>query len=398
MSETSARLTSRQKILFLTLALLVAAAVALPFWKSFQQRIRPFDEFTRSNGARLERRGSQTVLQLSGTPEEMGRQHGALLKKTIQFTLKEVFPQPPDPALIQAVRKMRTALPEPILRELDACAAEAGVDADLLLLAQSEGDIREAAQPQRKAGHSCSSYVLFGAATADGKLECGRNLDYTVNPAIVKHSSLVSFYAPDKGHRFASVGFAGVITGWTLINEHGLVIANHLGGGEASQVEAIPTCLLLREIAQHARTVDEGLAILRNSKRMRGQIIWMAQDADTATQRAARAVCVEFDAAEIKVREAEESVLLVTNTNRIFHKEIADAAVPCGRYRRLRQLVTQRKGKAAGAESLSADDQVANASTLHTVYVRSSERRFSVRFRNENNALSEAVWYAFPVR
>lgn len=288
---------------------------------------------------RLETKESQLVLSVQGAPEEMGRQHGTLLRNGIRMMLRDyveigVFCRDDRyrKILLARVRRMKSSLPEWYLRELSACAQAAQVDEDMLLLAQCEGDIQGLSddhEPGRSAGDACSAYVAFGSATADGNMRVGRNFDYWAGP-FYRHCALVMYVTPAKGdgHPFVSVGWAGVLGGWTLVNSRALIVANHLGGGFATNPKGIPTLIMSRILAQKAGTVAEGIEIIRKGPRMRGQIIWMAQPADPATKRPARAVAVEYDADRVCVREAVDGVLVVTNQNGVFDSPDGVARTP----------------------------------------------------------------------
>ncbi|MFQ5646790.1 MAG: carcinine hydrolase/isopenicillin-N N-acyltransferase family protein, partial [bacterium] len=81
----------------------------------------------------------------------------------------------------------------------------------------------------------------------------------------------------DDGHAFVSVGWAGILGGWTFFNEKGLFIANNLGGGWATNPTAVPTLILERIIAQKAGSVEEAVRLIRSTPRMRGQVMVIAQ-------------------------------------------------------------------------------------------------------------------------
>lgn len=322
-----------------------------------------------SVGGALITRGGHRVLQVAGSPTRMGRQHAAYLAPEIRFTIEGYI----DPyldgwqggELRAAVAEMKTALPKPLREEIEACARAAGVDPVALYLAQCIGDVEEAA-----ANH-CSAYVAFGPATVDGRLEFGRNLDYGLDRDVVRRCALITEYRPAQGHAFTAVGVAGMLTGWTLINEHGLVVGNHLGGGSATDTRAIPTLLLARWIAQNAATVEEGVALLRSLPRMRGQIIWLAQDASAAGTRPshpARAVALEYDNKRLVVREAIDGLLVVTNTNLLLDGAIGEGAVPCPRYQRLRAALRHEHGSLDGRAVMTLLPGVFNASTMHVVH------------------------------
>lgn len=397
------RFSRRLKILLGVFAALLVILLTRPLWRPFFERVAPLDPVPASCGsARLERREGHVVLHLAGSPEEMGRQHGELLKESIGLMLREyVAPRARGrmgEVLEEALPRVRAALPEDFLRELDACAGAAGVDADDLLLAQCIGDVKEAAVHGRRSGAGCSAYVAFGPAAAGGGLECGRNLDYELSAEVARRCSLVTYYAPEDGHRFAAVGLAGMLTGWTLINEHGLVVANHLGGGTERRLEAMPTLILARRVAQRAATVEEGIGIIRASSRMRGQIIWLAQEGDPASGRPARAAAVEYDAETVAVREAENGVLIVTNTNRVLGGRVADGDVGCPRYRRLRELVDARLGSLDGGEPLTLDPGVARADgwSQHVVHFAPRQGFFRVWHLLNASGLGRPVEHPAP--
>jgi hypothetical protein len=390
----------------LLMRLAVGAAVAIAFAKAVATPpplIVPLDPVpARFQSARLVRNGPHVVLHLAGSPEQMGRQHGTLLRKTIRAMVEEYI----GPALLgEQGRRLRTAargmwdsLPADYLAELDACAAAAGVDAEDLLLAQCEGDLRSAiiGTPLVEQ-QACSSYVAFGPATADGTLQCGRNLDYYFGNSVPRRASLVTYYSPAKGdgYRFASVGLAGILGGWTFVNEHGLVVANHVGGGMATRLDGIPTLILARLVAQHARTVQEGVDLIRNSPRMRGQIIWLAQDADPATGRSPRAVAVEYDAERAALRESEDGVLVVTNQNRAF-SPLPPPHLICGRYLAMESFLGARRGRLNLSDTPTLIPGVLGASTLHTVQVHPATREFLVRFVIDGNIQEKPVRYRMP--
>lgn len=402
---TTPRSRRRRLLALLAILFLTCAALATqPWWRAYLHRVQPIDPVPAASGdGKLVRNGPHVVLHLAGTPEAMGAQHGVLFKQNIRFLIDGylvkgnavISPNEADPRrakLLAAVRRVRASLPSDFLAELDACAQAAEVDPDVLLLAQCEGDVTEAAAAGRSSpAQACSAYAAFGAATTDGRLECGRNMDYILGADVGLHCSLVTYYRPKSGHRFANIGVAGVLTGWTLVNDQGLVVANHLGGGHRSNLDAIPTLILTRSIAQNCGTVDEALAFIRASKRMHGQIVWLAQGADAATGRPARAVAVEFDAEQVALREAEKDVLLVTNTNRIFDCALPDADVPCGRYKKMRARMQQMYGNLDGSSPVN--ETVVNGSTFHAFSCVLPSKTFRVRFQTEAGFLEESVEY-----
>ena len=336
---------------------------------------------------RLEASADQRVLHLAGSPAERGRQYGHLLRRSIRYMLKGYVvdavcdgDRDYQEELLGRVRLMKPILPDWYRAELAACAQAAGVDEDLLLLAQCEGDIQSlagmAANPE--SGHGCSGYAVFGDPSfANGNLQVGRNFDY-FGGRIVRHCALTQYLTPppEEGHAFAAIGWSGILGGWTLVNEHGLVVANHLGGGSARDPCGIPTLIMTRILAQKAATIDEALTLLRAGPRMRGQIVWLAQPGDAATDRPARAVAAEYDARTVCVREAKAGRLVVTNRNLVFghENEPTGASLWDGRYRTLEAAL--RSPRTDPAQRLIT--AVGQDSTLHSVEIDFAARRLYV--------------------
>jgi len=231
------------------------------------------------------------VVRLEGTPEEIGARHGTALRDGIEIMIGEYVGADVEaqPELLARVRAMKPSLPRWYRRELAACAKAAGVDEDMLLYAQCEGDI--------KGLGGCTVYAAFGEATHNGRMEIGRNFDYWGLESTEACCVVLAFIPKrEDGHAFVSVGWAGILGGWTLVNERGLFVANTLGGGFATNPEGVPTLILARMIVQKAATVDEAIEIVRRTPRMRGQGLLIAQAGD-----APDAAVVTYDAETVDV-------------------------------------------------------------------------------------------------
>lgn len=248
------------------------------------------------------------VVRLQGAPEEIGAQHGTRLAGPIRTMLAEYVRDDlesawPGPGILDRVRRLKPALPAWYRAELAACAQAAGIEEDVLLYAQCEGDVKSVG--------GCTSYVAFGPATHDGQVEIGRNFDYwglqsTRECAIV----LAVVPRPEDGLAFVAVGWAGILGGWTLFNEKGLFIGNNLGGFYAKNPDGIPTLILTRMLIQTAATVDEAITIVRRGPRMRGQALVIGSAGDPARSLPPAAVVVEYDAEQVQVTPAVDGMAL----------------------------------------------------------------------------------------
>lgn len=243
------------------------------------------------------------VVRLTGSPEEIGRQHGTQLGRQIRIMLDEYVRDDlegdwPGPAVLERVRRMKPSLPDWYRQELSACAQAAGIEEDVLLYAQCEGDVRSLG--------GCTAYVAFGQATPDGGVEMGRSFDYwglesTRTCAIV----LAVVPRPEDGHAFVAVGWSGILGGWTLFNDSGLFVGNNLGGFFEKDPLGIPTLILTRILAQKAGSLEEAIALVRSTPRMRGQALVIGWVGDPARGIAPQAARVEYGATTVRVTPAE---------------------------------------------------------------------------------------------
>ncbi|MCK6474995.1 MAG: C45 family peptidase [Planctomycetes bacterium] len=262
------------------------------------------------------------VLTVRGSPEERGTAHGHLLKDEVQRLVKNVnrflksleSPRDEKPkfaACLEATKTMRGYVEPDVVKELDACAAAAAVDATELLLAQLFGDVNRA----KGFTSFCSSFAAFGPATKDGALVVGRNFDYAGHglegglPLILQE--LPAGEGNGAGRPFVTIGYAGILNGWTALNADGLFASNNTLFDGKDSLEGMSTCFLLRKIVERGRTVEDGVRILRETPRAAttGMLVAGRNAAGAWDAR-----FVEFDHVKLEVLEPKDGVVLATNS------------------------------------------------------------------------------------
>ncbi len=220
----------------------------------------------RSSGAgRLEDHDGTRVLFLAGSPQEMGRQHGTLLKKEVRQLVDRIlygigvgssfdkgrwfFGE-----IEEAVRRSAPFIDPRHLAEMDALAAAAGVEPEEIRLANFFPEL-----------FHCSGFALLGQATQGGKLYHGRVLDYLRGVGLEEHATVI-VYRPDQGHAWVNISYAAFTGSVTAMNDQQLCLGEMGGRGEGAW-DGKPMAQLVREVMERSSTLDEALDFMRRTPR-----------------------------------------------------------------------------------------------------------------------------------
>ena len=214
---------------------------------------------------RLELIDGTRVLFLRGSPREMGRQHGTLLKKEIRNTVDHIlygvgvgssfekgrwfFGE-----IEEAQRRLTPFVDPRYFEEMDALAEAAGLHRQEVRLANLFPEL-----------FHCSGFALFGRATERGRLYHGRILDYLRGVGL-EQNAVVMVFQPDNGHAWVNVGYAGFVGTVTAMNAQHIAIGEMGGRGEGDW-DGKPMAQLLREVMERASSLDQALEILRKGPR-----------------------------------------------------------------------------------------------------------------------------------
>ena len=219
-----------------------------------------------SHGAgRLELHDETRVLFLKGTPEEMGEQHGKLMKKQVNDLVRRVLYGVGIGSSFAKGRwffgeiesctaRIGKFIDPRYLREMDALAAASGQASQEIRLANFFPEL-----------FHCSGFALTGDATTGGRIFHGRILDYMKGIGL-ERNAVVTVHQPDEGHAWVNIGYAGFVGTVTAMNEKQISIGEMGGRGEGNW-DGKPMAQLLREIMEKAATLDEAVAIMRQGPR-----------------------------------------------------------------------------------------------------------------------------------
>ena len=207
------------------------------------------------------------VAVLAGTPEEMGRQHGAMLGEEAAILIRRglALLQPEGlfnwrklvtPNFAAARARCEPFIPEDCLREMDALADSAGLARDEVRLANLLPEL-----------FHCASFAVTGKATAGGELLHGRVLDFKRMELLGLYEHSVVFICLPEGKRpFVSIGytgFTGVVTGMNA----SAISVGAMGGGHRGDWDGMPMSFLVRHILEEADSLPDVVRMVEESPR-----------------------------------------------------------------------------------------------------------------------------------
>jgi len=110
----------------------------------------------------------------------------------------------------------------------------------------------------------CTAFAAAGPATPNGHLIIGRNFDFE-GPEIFDREKSVLFFKPVGKIPFASVawtGMSGVVTG---MNAQGIYVSINAARTDDKGKDGMPVEILVREILENARSLDEVIALVKKT-------------------------------------------------------------------------------------------------------------------------------------
>ena len=297
----------------------------------------------------------QRVALLYGSPEQIGKAHGQLLKTEAMRCIDSVlygfglaqtiangrwFRKDLERAYVQ----LKPHIPERHLVETRAMAKALDLDEQLVETLNVFPEL-----------FHCSGFALMGNATVDGKLYHGRVLDYMT--AIGLQDAATTFIvAPEGQIPFANIGYAGFIGSVSGMNAEKISLGEMGGRGEG-QWNGVPMATLMRRAMEECDSLDEVKQLWSQSPRT-CEYYYVFADGEEKS-----AVGVAATPEKIEFVEPGKS-------HELLGQGIPNAVVLSAgsRLQELRNRVEQQYGKidAAGAMQLMCRP-VAMESNLHNV-------------------------------
>lgn len=225
-----------------------------------------------AEAAQVEDHDGLPVVYLEGSPYELGRQHGHLLRQRVRASVTQVlsyFRRYLKIPLVrtwvanwwldQPWRQANPFIPPQYIEELRGLADGSGVSLRELA--------RLHAVPDRT--YACSSFAAWGRATQHGRLIHVRNLDWNIDAGIQQHP-VIFVVRPAGKSAFVNVGWAGFIGVLTGINDRQLSIGQI--GAETLDVtfRGEPMVFLMRRVLEEAPALEDAATLIVTAKRTIG--------------------------------------------------------------------------------------------------------------------------------
>ena len=342
-----------------------------------------------------------TVLYVSGTPYEMGYEHGRLLGPEVKGTIRDVMKGARkflpkalrnsslinstderaiiDELLDRAWEKLRPFTPPEDLEEMAGLAAGSGIPLKVIHRMHAIPDLGET---------SCSALLAKASATRDGHIYQLRILDYGANFNLQRRP-MITVYRPKNANAFVNigwVGFVGVISG---MNEQGVALSEMgYGNPPGETLAGTPMPFLLKNVMRYASNAEEGAAIIRAAPRTNSYVYFLGDRHEGAVGMITSAQqCLSY-------RANERATVEIDNKE---WPQFPDA-IYAGHYQEKQAtLVGQMVGNFDVPVIQDLARQIAMKSNLHTVIYDLTADKIWVANRHENIRAADEPYVEFSL-
>ncbi len=241
--------------------------------------------------------GSLPVLSVCGSPEQMGRQYGALVGDLVKRNanrLVKIFEAAGLPEFVvhnildNAWARMAPHTPKRFMDEMAGIAQgakTAGVELSVQELYRIvaatnfdlykreeraleflDGETLEALQNlAQQRPMSCTMFAVWGSRTVDGKMFSLRNLDW-LSQSGMHEDRLITVYRPDKGIACVTMGYAGVTGCLAGMNAKGLTLSEVGAFSAREELDGTPWTLIARQMLEESLTLEEAVTFIEGAK------------------------------------------------------------------------------------------------------------------------------------
>jgi len=154
----------------------------------------------------------------------------------------------------------------------------------------------------------CSSFAAWNEKSEDGNLILARNFDFYVNDAFAENK-IAAFIKPKEGFPFMMVTWPGMIGAVSGMNYEGLAVTINASKSKIPLSAKTPISILTREILQHAKNLDEAIAIAKKRKVFVSESIMVGSANDN------KAILIEVSPNKMDVYDVPNSDQLICSNH-----------------------------------------------------------------------------------
>ncbi|NJO80088.1 MAG: alpha/beta hydrolase [Cyanobacteria bacterium RM1_2_2] len=264
------------------------------------------------------------VVWLTGTPYEMGFQHGQLLHDEIASIGQRVINVARFAARGFALGRLASKRTYPDLLEecrgLVDATQDLGIDMDVCMVmayADVYQEILGYTLPQELFWEGCNQMVATGSATVDGRLYHGSSVDNGTPVDYVMNHPVIFVRQPNTGLPHIFVTYPGVVWPNSGMNVAGITLGldtAHPNSPDELSLAGRSNVQIMAKILQTATSFEEARTLMETQPRVRANIIMIADG------KSKQAGVFEFTGKSLGVRTMPDSgVLYATN-----HFELPD--------------------------------------------------------------------------
>lgn len=258
--------------------------------------------------------GGFVIPVLKGTYKEMGAQYGELMKDEMQNAYDLIIqPQVKKGIITPEVAKKWTgrAMNSFSIRNKDFYE---GLQQGTGWPMEKIGILDQVTefgifQSKMHSFAGCTSIMAWDTASKDANVYIGRNMDWSATYSDI--AQVLTVVNPtDGGYRYANLGWPGMITLYTGINEYGLYIDLHDGssmGGSVVFEDRAPFMNALADILSETKSLDAAISRLNASRTSVGLILSLADGQSGASME-----CASWG--DHRVRRSDGDTQVVVNT------------------------------------------------------------------------------------
>lgn len=153
---------------------------------------------------------------------------------------------------------------------------------------------------------ACTAFGVWGEYSKEGDLLIGRNFDFYAGEQFLKNK-MVSFYQPEKGHKFMLVTWGGMIGVVSGMNDQGLTVTLNAAKSTVPTGAKTPVSILAREILQYAENIEEAYEIAKSRETFVSESFMIGSAKDK------RVAVIEKSPEKIDLFETQTDYLTLTN-------------------------------------------------------------------------------------